>query len=152
MGDFNSKKRKSGNRFAAIPKHVLDSPEYAALRPIAVKLLVDLAGQYYGPNNGDFTVAWAFMKVRGWRSKGTLYRALGELERAGFVIRTRQGSKRRCSLFAISFLAINECGGKLDSGIRPTNVPPNSWKKPSRGGPALGPQWPRQQAITGVRH
>ena len=133
-----AKGRRSKAPFAGIPKRILDSAEYANLSAVAVKLLLDVTGQYNGRNNGDLTTGWRFMSERGWKSKDTLYRALAELEESGFIIRTRQGRlPRLCSLFAVSFQAIDECGGKLD--VRPTSSPPNTWNKNASLGTATGP-------------
>ncbi|MEX2326317.1 MAG: hypothetical protein WD558_01175, partial [Pseudomonadales bacterium] len=55
--------------FAGIPRHVIQHPDYQALSGNAVKLLVDLAFQYRGKNNGDLTTAWHVLKHRGWKSR-----------------------------------------------------------------------------------
>jgi hypothetical protein len=44
---------------------VLRSAQWASLSPFAVKLLMELLGQYRGDNNGDLTVAWTLMSKRG---------------------------------------------------------------------------------------
>jgi hypothetical protein len=120
------KKEKLGYPFIAMPRHILDSQEYAQLRPPAVKLLLDLFAQFRGKNNGDFCAAWKIMRKRGWRSRDTLSRALKELLEAGFIQKTRQGGKNRCSLYAVTWLSINECDDKLD--VTATRTPANSWK------------------------
>ena len=107
--------------------------------------MIDLAAQYNGRNNGDFTIAWKLMRRRGWASKDTLYRALGELQDTGFVIVTRKGGRNQCSLYALTFFAVDECKGKLD--IRPTHAPPGNWRKQIKsGGPIIGPTWPYYRA------
>ena len=121
-----AKGRRESATFAAIPHHILNSAEYAALSAQAVKLMLDLLAQYRGANNGDLTAAWRVMEKRGWRSRDTLGRALQELLKAGFIEKTRQGGRNRCSLFAVSWKAIDECKGKLD--VPPTRAPSNSWR------------------------
>jgi DNA-binding PadR family transcriptional regulator len=79
-------------------------------------------------NNGDLTAAWRTMRVKGWASKATLYKALRELDATGFIIKTRQGGRRLCSLYAVTWRGIDECAGKLDSHIRASAVPLNTWK------------------------
>ncbi len=123
------KKDKLGYPFLAFPRHILSSPQYACLRPPAVKLLLDLFGQYNGTNNGDFCIAWQVMQKRGWRSRDTLNRAEKELLKAGFIQKTRQGGRNRCNLYAVTWLRINECDGKLD--VSETRVASNEWKKTS---------------------
>jgi len=122
-----AKGRRSGKPFFMLPRDVIESQEYAVLSGNAVKLLVDLGAQYRGKNNGDLAVTWSIMRKKGWKSKDTLYRAIYELENSDFIIRTRQGMMNKPTLFALSFLAIDECGGKLD--IRPQKVAPNTWRK-----------------------
>ena len=120
------KGRRNGSSFIMVPHRVLECTNYASLSPRAVKLLFDLYGQYKGSNNGDFTLAWSVMKEKGWNSKDQLNKARLELLEKGFIVQTRQGGKHRCSLFAVTFQPINECGGKLD--INPTQTAYGWWK------------------------
>ena len=110
-----------------MPHSILEHENYAQLSNKAVKLLIDLFGQYYGNNNGDFTAAFSVMKKRGWKSKDTLNRARHELLDTGFIQQTRQGGRHCCSLYAVTWLAIDDCNGKLD--VAPTRVGSGSWKK-----------------------
>jgi hypothetical protein len=130
-------KRGSGN-FVPLPFDVLRSPRFAALSAHAIKLLLDLLAQYNLRNNGDFTAAWSVMKQRGWKSRDTLDRARAELERTEFVIRSRQGGRRLCNLYAVTFFGIDYCQGKLD--VRPTGSPPGNWHERGRHLPPLPPR------------
>lgn len=121
--------RKDSGRFLALPCSVLDSQEYARLSAYAVKLLIDLASQYRGKNNGDLAAAWSLMSARGWRSRATLDKARRELEEGGWIVRTRQGGRHKPTLYALTFKGIDECAGKLDAHIRPSPVALNTWKK-----------------------
>lgn len=121
-----TKNRKTRKSFLSLYHDMLDSDEYKNLSSSAVKLIVDLAAQYRGKNNGDLTTTWKIMERRGWRSKDTLYTAIYEAEQAGFIQRTRQGGRNKCNLFAITWQAIDECGGKLD--VKSTYKAPNTWK------------------------
>lgn len=113
---------KAGNgRFLAIPHSVLNSEAYSGLKPRAVKLLVDLASQYNGKNNGDLCAAMTVLKAKGWKSNSGIEMALGELIEAGLIDETRQGGRNRCSLYAVTWHPIDECGGKLD--VKPTKAP-----------------------------
>ena len=125
-----SKGRREKGTFLAIPRAVVDSPQYAELSAYGVKLLIDLHAQYRGTNNGDLSAAYKLMQPRGWRSKGTLHKALQELRQAGWVVVSRQGGRHKCSLYALTYLAIDECKGKgID--INPTAAPLGTWKKPT---------------------
>jgi hypothetical protein len=86
--------------------------------------------QYRGTNNGDLDVTATNAKRNGCPiSPAMLLRGAVELETAGFIIKTRQGGRHRASLYALSWFAIDECGGKLD--IPATTVAPNLWRKKS---------------------
>ena len=127
-----SKGRREKGPFLALPRAVVDSPQYARLSAYGVKLLIDLYAQYRGNNNGDLSAAYKLMQPRGWRSKGTLHKALQELRQAGWVVVSRQGGRHRCSLYALTYLAIDECKGR-DLDISPTAAPLGTWKQPAHG-------------------
>lgn len=112
-----------------IPKTILESEEYAALTAYEVKLLIDILVQFNGyTNNGDLQCTWRLMKQqRGWRSPDTLARALRGLIDKGFIVKTRQGGMNKCSLYAITWVEIHECKGKLD--VRPTRTALGLWRK-----------------------
>ena len=122
--------------FVQLPHHILESNEFAELSNPAVRALLCLFGQYRGSNNGDFTAAWSVMQKRGWKSKGTLYRAIDDLLENGWILKTRQGGKNRCSLYAVTWLPIHECGGKLDVSVSKT--PLGTWRKINLSGPLAG--------------
>lgn len=122
-----AKKRRSNASYVAMPHHILTSAEYAQLSGYAVKLLLDLFGQFKGSNNGDLCAAWKIMEQRGWRSRDTLGRALKELLETGFISKTRQGGRNLPSLYAVTWLSIDGCGNKLD--VVPTRVAENLWKR-----------------------
>ena len=124
------KGRAHGGWFFRLPVEVLDSPAYCGLSFKARALLMDLGAQFRGHNNGDFTAAWTQMRPRGWKSKDTLRRALLELLEAGLIELTRQGGLHWCSLYAVTWLPIDECGDKLD--VKATTVASNLWRKPAR--------------------
>ena len=121
------KGRSNQKRFLGINKDVLDSESYSKLNAWAVKLMVDIAKEYNGKNNGDLSATFSIMKKQGWRSKGTLHRAIKQLIKYGFLELTRQGGKNRCSLYAITWKSIDECNGKLD--VKETRVASNLWKE-----------------------
>lgn len=122
------KGRSEGGTFFAIPHAVMHSPNWRALPPRAVKLVCDLGGQYRGSNNGDLTAAWRIMQPLGWNSRATLADAVSDALRFGMIEKTRQGGRHACNLFALTWLPIHECGGKLDRAA--TRVPSGLWKQP----------------------
>ena len=104
------------------------SANYRALSPHARMLLNDLGLQFRGANNGDLSAAWKIMQPRGWRSRDTLGRALAQLLHYGLIEKTRQGGLNHCSLYALTWLAIDECRNKLD--VSATRVASGLWKSP----------------------
>jgi hypothetical protein len=85
------------------------------LSPYGKALLFELLGQYRGNNNGDLTCTWSVLKKRGWRARSTLQNAEAELMATGWIVRTRQGGRNSCNLYALTFFDVDECGGKLDA-------------------------------------
>jgi len=109
-----------------LSKTVINGPEFARLSPYAVKLFIDLYGQFNGRNNGNRCASWTLMHARGWRSKATLHRAIMELRDKGWTVVSRQGGRNKASLYALTCLPVNECGGKLD--IAETVAPLGTWR------------------------
>lgn len=126
-GKSKQQRNKITDPFLFIYIHIIHHPKYHQLKGNSVKLLFDLYGQYSGFNNGDLSCSWVAMKKCGWKSKETLYSALKELLDNKFIELTRQGNFYKCSLYAVTWLAIDECKGKLD--VKPTNTPSNTFKK-----------------------
>ncbi|MHB1799619.1 MAG: hypothetical protein ACYCUI_15195 [Vulcanimicrobiaceae bacterium] len=125
--------RADSGGFFALPNAVLESPNYRMLSAHAVKLLCDLGAQYRGANNGDLSATWSIMHARGWRSRDTLGRAMAELLHFGLIERTRQGGMHQCSLFALTWQAIDDCKGKLDCA--PSRVASGKWRQPQAAMP-----------------
>ncbi|MCQ6963994.1 hypothetical protein GPA27_28910 [Aromatoleum toluolicum] len=128
----------------------------AELSPHGAKLLLDCLAKL-GPNatrNGDISLTPKAMAVRGWSSKSSLGAAVQELLDHGLLVRTRQGSRLDCSLFAVTLYPLDCDLGKLDEGPGsyrtidymgaggglanpPTEAKPASWRR-SRKGAATG--------------
>ncbi len=129
---LKAKGRRENGQFLALPYSVLESDNFATLSAWATKLLLDLCAQLRfkrggAASNGDLSAAWTLMIKRGWRSKGTLHRSVEELRARGLIIVSRQGGRNRTTLYAVTWLAVDECGGKLD--IAPTKVAPGNWRQ-----------------------
>ena len=131
-----SKNRKAKQRFIGIPHQAYLEPAFAQLSHRARSLLIDIAAQYNGHNNGDLHCTWQLMKDKGWRSRTTLYKARDELLQAGFIETTRQAKTdyrlrgklgklgTGPNLYAVTWAGIDE----KDKGW-PLDAKPNS--KPS---------------------
>ncbi|WP_200935587.1 hypothetical protein [Rhodanobacter sp. Soil772] len=120
------KGRKVQGGFTLIPHAVQDGPNWRACGGSAIKLLCDLARQYRGSNNGDLCASMSMLKPKGWTSPETVNYALRELRHYGLIVQTRQGGLHAASLYALTWHAIDECGGKLDCAA--TTVAPCSWR------------------------
>jgi len=114
-------KRKSQGKltknFCQIPYAVLDNPDFLSLSWAAQSLLFQALRFYNGFNNGDISLEFKKMNKRKW-SKSTLDGARHELVQKGWLIETRKGSRRICTLFAIGWIPIDEDkDNKFDAGI-----------------------------------
>lgn len=121
-----SPERREPGGFAALPHCLLESQVYIGLSAHAVKLLNDLLAQFKGFNNGDLCLAWTIMAKRGWKSRDTLNKARLELLDTELILVSRYGDRKRPNLYALTFFAIDECGGKLD--IKATEKPVSTWR------------------------
>jgi hypothetical protein len=134
----NNKGRRNTGRFTRLPEEVLRTRKYASLSAHAVKLLVDLARQYNGFNNGDLCAAFSLMKHNGWRSKGTLSEAARELQRAGFIEQTRTGGRNAGPhLWALTWEPIDDCtdkAGHRKIDVKPTQIPSRLYRDEKQDG------------------
>lgn len=124
---MGSRAQRKKGRFVGVPFHIVNSKEWDNLTAFETKLLIQLHRQYNGRNNGDFSCTYTSMKERGWNSPSTLYKAKTGLIEKGWIEETRKGYTGRCSLYAITWEAIDECNGKLD--CKATKVPSMAFKK-----------------------
>ena len=126
MGRVKSKPAYPGG-FLLLPSALINCPKFRVLSSSAVKLLVDIGGQYNGKNNGDLCLAWKVMKPKGWNSEATLNRAKKELLESGFIAETRKGKRPNlCSLYGITWQPLNP-DPKLE--VKPFGFPVGVWSK-----------------------
>ena len=129
-------KGRGGASFVSIPHFVLRSEHWSKLGGSEMKLLMELAGQYNGRNNGDLSATYTDLHPRGWSSNDTLQRALRGLEGACWILRTRQGGRHiGCNLYAITWWPIDACDGKHQHPVEAK--PSHRWKNPI-GRPEIG--------------
>jgi hypothetical protein len=113
--------------YALLPHRVHDSPNWQRLSGQAVKVLCAMNRQFNGRNNGDLCGARRTMQRYGF-TRDTIEQRR-ELVHYGFLHLTRQGGLNMGpSLYAVTWLPIDDCGGKLD--CPPTRVAPGTWKEP----------------------
>lgn len=128
-----ARKHQRGKRqirpYKQVPTELIRAPQFWALSGNAVKVMLYLLSQYTGSNNGDLAVIQrreTALEI-GIGSDKTLRQAITELKETGFITVSRQGGKNRCSLYALTFFAIDYCDGKLD--ICPTHTFTDDWKQ-----------------------
>lgn len=111
-----SKKSRDPGGFVAIPWAVLDSAAYLGLATHAKALLLDIARQYTGSNNGALRCGRAYMQPRGWNSMDMLTKAKRELLDAGLIFETVKGARpNKAAWFALTWQALDRLDG-LDTG------------------------------------
>ena len=116
--------------FLHVPHVVWEHEDFSLLSSRALKLLIDLLGQYRGYNNGDLCCAMSIMKGRGWNSNDQLLKAKNELIKKNLIVLTKQGGRNfGPNLYAITWQPINACGGKLD--VQSTTTAPRNWREPN---------------------
>ncbi len=120
-------KGRTGPTFVMIPHFVLRSEQWADLPATSIKLLMELARQFLGFNNGDLAVTTSMLKERGWTSEATIWKHLHILEERGWIVKTRQGGKHiGCNLYAITWWPVDDCDGKHQHPAETT--PSHAWK------------------------
>ena len=97
-------------------------------------MLFDIFGQFNGRNNGDFSAAYSVFRHKGWKSNDQMRKAIVELKDKGWIVLSRQGGMNKgCNLYAVTWLPIDECEGKLH--ISATAAPLGYWKEIKSGVP-----------------
>jgi hypothetical protein len=98
--------------FVALPWDVLDSEAYLGLGYPARALLMDVARQYDGKNNGRMLLSRAHLAKRGWHSADVIQRAKTELVAAGFIFETVKGQRpNKASWYACTWWTLDRLEG-----------------------------------------
>lgn len=102
--------------YRQLPVEVIRAPQFWGLSGNAVKVLIYLLAQYTGSNNGNLSAIQCGETAAeiGIGSDKTLRQAITELKNKGFITVSRQGGRNRCSLYALTFFAVDDCNGELD--------------------------------------
>jgi hypothetical protein len=137
-----------GRTFVRLPMVVLESAGYRLAGHPARALLIDIAMQYTGHNNGKLTACAKYLKAKGWRSNDTIVRARRELLDCGLLIETRKGARpNRAAWYALPWLDLDQ-GEGLDIDPKfyrrgayktPEPLPPKNASLAPRGGAVSGP-------------
>lgn len=114
-GGKRAANRDSGG-FLALPWSVLDSPSYGRLSHAARSLLLEIARQYVGDNNGRLLASAAYLSKRGWKSADVITRAKRDLLSGGFIHETVRGHRpNKASWYAVTWQALDRIPG-YDAG------------------------------------
>lgn len=101
----------------ALPWAVLDSASFLKLSHPAKALLLELARQCHGDDNGRLLLSAAYLAPRGWKSADVIQRATNELLAAEFIFQTVQGHRpNKASWYAVTWHKLGKLQG-FDPGI-----------------------------------
>ena len=118
--------KKNVGRFAGIPHSILLTEAYTQLSALSKALLLELAAQYDGNNNGYLSLTRNDLKARGFNSPSSNQKAIECLVRVDLITKTIQGGiscgSKHCSLYGINWQPSNERMDRpfqysLDKGI-----------------------------------
>ncbi|WP_179197320.1 hypothetical protein PWP89_16250 [Stenotrophomonas rhizophila] len=126
--------RRSSDTFVRLPHPMIKSPAFYALGGGALKMLMFLAAQYNGRNNGDLSATKAMVAEAGVCATSKLGGLLAQLEGAGFIVQTRHGNRKLCNLYALTWYGIDTCPGKSLELL--PGPPRNDWRKTRAVGPS----------------
>lgn len=114
----SKKTENSLGRFVGLPHWVMHHAAFREASHRARALLLDVALQYTGSNNGKLVVCEKAMKPLGWNSKDGLTKAKRELVELGLLVETRRGAKpNRAAWYALSWRPLDVKDG-LDISVR----------------------------------
>lgn len=106
--------KKKYRPFAGVSHDVIDSAAFADLTGEAVRLLLIIARQYDGYNNGWLQASHSYCRYRGIASESTLSKAIESLIAHGFIYRTRghgidpATGENRPARYALTWLSLTK--------------------------------------------
>lgn len=109
-----------------LPFELLDSAAFMGASHRATALLLELARQLNGRNNGHLQLTTSWLKKRGWGSVDQIQKAKYELIERGLTIQTKQGGLNvGASLYGVTWLQISNFVG-LD--VSSKDYHPGKWR------------------------
>ena len=116
----NRTKRDTGRdagRFIGLPVSVMDCPGYAKLSHPARSLLMEVARQCHGDDNGRMLLSCAYLAGRGWKSADVIQRAKKQLIEHNFIFETVKGQRpNKASWYAVTWRRLDKLKG-FDPGV-----------------------------------
>lgn len=128
---MKSPTRKSGVRqFALLPVDLLMDKSVTTLSHADFRVMVLLAGQYRGHNNGALGLTAEQARRAGIGSDNTLYRALKELAERGLIEQVHPASRvpPRPAMYAISWKPVDET--RYTTAARTPSFSYRTWTPP----------------------
>jgi hypothetical protein len=117
----NHKGRSTTERFVSLPHHMLRSPAWRSLSPVARCIFLELAAIYNGGNNGFIALSTRDAAKHTRCSKDTAARALIELTEKGFIVCCSRGHFDRksphASEYRLTLHSCNRTGEKASKGF-----------------------------------
>lgn len=107
---MSRKKKLTGRRFAMLPLTVMDHKTVQTLNHAEFRVLMLLAREFNGHNNGGVGVTAEQAREHGIKSKNTFYESLRELESRGLIRKTCHASRvpPRPAMYALTWLPLND--------------------------------------------
>jgi hypothetical protein len=116
-------RKKTGGRFARLPLMVLETLAVTTLNHAAFRVLVLLAAQYNGHNNGAIGLTANQASEAGISSDRTLYRSLRELQERQLIDETYPASRvpPRPTMWALTWMPLDNTAYSNETK-RPTHA------------------------------
>ncbi len=124
MNQKHPRRNTKAARFVQLPMVLLDSEAVSTLGHAPFRVMVCLAANYNGKNNGNLGLTASQVADKGI-SKNTFYSAVAELERRGVIERTYAASRvpPRPTKYALCWLPIDDT-----EYSRTTRLPSHAYK------------------------
>lgn len=127
---------ESGERYALIPREMLESESYRALPSWVPRVLLAIAVQLYAVHrNGSLALPFSEAKLLGVTTQAQLYGGLRILEKADLITCTRrgrlEGGRKLPNLYALTWRPIADpaAGVTYDAGVSVCPIPSHAWAR-----------------------
>ena len=138
--------------FITIPRSVLESAAYQSLSANARSLLLEVALQCHGDDNGRLLLSRAFLAGRGFSSSDMIFRGKAELLAASLIFETVKGHRpNKASWFAITWRNLNK-SPNYDHGAEAAFERGSYRRTPQRKNAALSPPHGPKGVLIGPPH
>lgn len=128
MGRDKRNSNRIAGQFIALPYNVIESPGFSNLEHASIRLLILMATQYTGRNNGKLVACRKFTDKFGMKSNNTLSRAVADLQRNGLLFCTRKGARpNKASWYMLTWRPLDLTN---DMDIKQSNVPIKPYLNP----------------------